>query len=158
MHDINDPLRPHAHDPNPTPPSADPSFDLIIGETTHTLTMTDLQRRPLQTVDDCFIVSTGHGTSGPFSFGGVSLLSLLVDFAQPTLPEQGSVTVLSADSFGTRLTLGELRAATSRPPLLATFIDGRPLRRAEGLVRLIVPNEKDDALRQVKWVARIVLV
>ena len=29
--------------------------------------------------------------------------------------------------------------------------------RAEGLVRLIVPTEKADALKQVKWVAEIVV-
>ncbi len=158
MNDVNDPLRPHAHDPNPTPPSDDPSFMLIMGDTTHALTVDDLQRLPHQTVDDCTIVSTGHGTSGPFSFGGVSLLSLLIDYAQETLPEAGSVEVLSGDGFGTRLTVSELRESTSRPPLLATLIDGRPLHRDEGLVRLIVPNEKDDALRQVKWVASVVLV
>jgi hypothetical protein len=27
--------------------------------------------------------------------------------------------------------------------------------REQGLVRLIVPSEENDALRQVKWVARI---
>ena len=45
-----------------------------------------------------------------------------------------------------------------RPILLAHSIDGRPLTRAEGLVRLIVPAETDEALRQVKWVAEIRLL
>jgi hypothetical protein len=31
------------------------------------------------------------------------------------------------------------------------------LTRAQGLVRLIVPHERDDALRQVKWVTRIIV-
>jgi hypothetical protein len=35
--------------------------------------------------------------------------------------------------------------------------DGQKLTRRQGLVRLIVPREKDDALRQVKWVGRIVI-
>jgi len=34
-------------------------------------------------------------------------------------------------------------------------MDGATLTRAQGLVRLIVPSETDDALRQVKWVGRI---
>jgi hypothetical protein len=38
---------------------------------------------------------------------------------------------------------------------LSYAIDGTPLTRAQGLVRLIVPSETDDALRQVKWVQRI---
>lgn len=157
MQDTSDPLRPHAHDPNPTPPSADPSFTLSISGVTYSLTLAELQQRTLHTLDNCFIVSTGHGTSGPFSFGGAVLLDLLNDYAQGRLPVEGSVAVLSGDGFGTRLTLGELRAAIARPPLLAYLIDSRPLRRSEGLVRLIVPSEKDDALRQVKWVSRVEL-
>ena len=43
-------------------------------------------------------------------------------------------------------------------PLLALEIDGRPLSRAQGLVRLVVPGETDDALRQVKWVSEIRVV
>jgi hypothetical protein len=38
---------------------------------------------------------------------------------------------------------------------LALACDGKPLTRTQGLVRLIVPQEDDDALRQVKWVAGI---
>jgi hypothetical protein len=41
--------------------------------------------------------------------------------------------------------------------LLATARDGIPLTRADGLVRLIDPRETNDALRQVKWVAEIVI-
>jgi hypothetical protein len=48
----------------------------------------------------------------------------------------------------------EAQPVSSEPPiLLATHIDGRPMTRKEGLVRLIVPSERDDALRQVKWVS-----
>lgn len=156
MNNSNDPLLPHAHEPNPTPPSADPSFALSTGRGLYTVSVADLQQRPTHTVDNCFIVSTGHGTSGPFAFGGVPLLDLLSDYAKD-LPADGSVVVFSGDGFGTRLSLDELRAATERPPLLAYLIDGRPLTRNQGLVRLIVPGEQDDALRQVKWVAHIEL-
>jgi hypothetical protein len=68
------------------------------------------------------------------------------------------VEVISADGFGNRVTAGELVAPhPAGPILLADEVDGRPLGRHEGLVRLIVPNEKDDALRQVKWVGRIIV-
>jgi DMSO/TMAO reductase YedYZ molybdopterin-dependent catalytic subunit len=46
----------------------------------------------------------------------------------------------------------------SRPVLLAYMLDGAPLARGQGLVRLIVPSETDDALRQVKWLATITIV
>ncbi|MCB0075748.1 MAG: molybdopterin-dependent oxidoreductase [Caldilineaceae bacterium] len=45
----------------------------------------------------------------------------------------------------------------TRPSLLAITLDGQPLTREQGLVRLIVPTETDDALKQVKWVAEIVV-
>jgi hypothetical protein len=63
------------------------------------------------------------------------------------------VDVLSADGFGNRVVIEELESESGgRPILLATKRDGKPITRAEGLVRLIVPSETDDALRQVKWI------
>ena len=41
------------------------------------------------------------------------------------------------------------------PILLAYAINKQQMTRQQGLVRLIVPSAKDDALRQVKWVGRI---
>jgi hypothetical protein len=41
--------------------------------------------------------------------------------------------------------------------LLALARDGVPLTREQGLVRLVDPRETDDALRQIKWVAQIVI-
>ena len=43
------------------------------------------------------------------------------------------------------------------PILLAHIVNGAAMTRAQGLVRLIVPSEIDDALRQVKWVVRVEL-
>ena len=73
------------------------------------------------------------------------------------ITKTGSVsgTVMSADGFGARVSADELRRETARPILLALAANGRPLSRADGLVRLIVPGETDDALRQVKWVSEI---
>ncbi len=154
---MNDPLRPHSHDPNPAPPSADPAFVLRADEQEWRLTPDVLARLPLLAIPNCTIVSTGHGTSGPFTFGGVSLLVLLRAYARGT--DWTQVEVVSADGFGTRLSRAELESEPAdRCCLLAVSIDGRPMTRDEGLIRLIVPSEKDDALRQVKWVARVTLV
>jgi hypothetical protein len=140
----------HAHDPNPTPPSADPTFVLLAAGSETRLSPEELSAMSQQVVSNCYIVSTGHGTSGPFTFGGVVLSELLNRY------DAGwkAADVISADSFQARITRDEARAP-ARPILLALTIDGRPMRREEGLVRLIVPSETDDALRQVKWVSEI---
>ena len=152
----HDPLRPHAHDPNPESPSPDPAFQLIRPDGSETtITVAELQALPKTMVPNCTIVSTGHGTSGPFEFGGVTLL----DFIRSQLwPGQAwsEVEVISADGFGNRVLAEELhRPDPAGPILLAYELDGQRLSREQGLVRMIVPIEKDDALRQVKWVGQI---
>jgi DMSO/TMAO reductase YedYZ molybdopterin-dependent catalytic subunit len=148
------------------PPPGDGSFVVAIsrpggGLAERVWQVADLRRLPHAQLDDCYIVSTGHGTSGPFRFGGAILADLLGD----VLTAAGGadlwwrhVDLVSADGFGTRLTPGDLAADVQRPPLLAYELNGAPLTRARGLVRLVVPTETDDALRQVKWLARIELV
>jgi DMSO/TMAO reductase YedYZ molybdopterin-dependent catalytic subunit len=129
--------------------------------TSVTITPADLAGLPQQSANDCYIISTGHGTSGPFRFAGVTLSDLLNAYAVTTW---SYADVVSADGFGTRIQRHELNtpsvaaigaAFASRPILLATSCNGAPLTRAQGLVRLIVPHETDDALRQVKWVAHL---
>jgi len=148
----------HAHDPNPAPPSVESAFcvQLPTGKTI-TCDVADLLKMATTTVANCTIVSTGHGTSGPFTFTGVRLR----DFLDAILPaDQGwhTLDVISDDGFGTRLTRLDLaQEPTQHPALLAHKLDGQPLTRAKGLVRLIVPTETDDALRQVKWIAQIVI-
>ena len=152
----NDPLQPHSHEPNPTPPGPDPAFRLVVpGEANWLLTPADLATLPQTAVPDCTIVSTGHGTSGPFTFSGVTLGDLLAAYlAGPWRDAE----ILSADGFGNRVSAEEVQHGNSAPPiLLATHIDGRPMTRREGLVRLIVPAERDDALRQVKWVGEVTI-
>ena len=148
----------HAHDPNPLPPAGDGVFVV------HTLdgrevafTPAALAQLPYTEVAGCLIVSTGHGASGPFTFGGVELTALLahVDGQAARLAIWRQVDVISADGFGTRLLPAQL--VSEGPILLAYRRDGQSLTRAEGLVRLIVPSERDDALRQVKWVAKIAI-
>lgn len=145
-------LPPHSHDPNPTPPGDEPSLILRWAGGETILTPDELAEMPLVSIANCYIVSTGHPMSGPFTFRGVPLPALLEHYVNNTW---GTVDVRSADGFWARLTAAELRAERERPSLLALEVDGRPLTRAQGLVRLIVPGETDDALRQVKWVSEI---
>ncbi len=159
MNDTHDPLRPHKHEPNYEIPAGDGTFTLeIYGRPSVMVTPADLATLPKTEIRDCYIVSTGHGTSGPFRFAGVRLWDLLRAYL-PTDLLWNDVEVLSGDGFGNRLSRAEVESRdTPRPPLLAYERDGRPLSRQDGLVRLIVPSETDDALRQVKWVARVRVV
>jgi hypothetical protein len=153
----HDPLHPHSHDPNPEPPSADPTIALTLPDgRIQSITSQHLQTLPGFSLEDCYIISTGHGTTGPFTFTGTTLHTLIEEHT-PEFPTYDHLEVISGDGFGTRITREELQhpANPNRPILLAWQIDGRPLTRHEGLIRLIVPTETDDALRQVKWIGRI---
>lgn len=148
----------HAHEPNPAPPSAETAFVVQLPHAmSQTWDVSDLYQLATTTVADCYIVSTGHGTSGPFTFAGVRLHDLLTQgFAADQ--HWHTLDIISADGFGTRLTAADLaQEQSNRPSLLAHTLDGQPLTREKGLIRLIVPTETDDALRQVKWVAQIIL-
>lgn len=146
----------HAHDPNLLPPAGDGRFVVCTPQGEElTLSISDLAALPYTEVEECLIVSTGHGTSGPFTFGGASLADLLTHLLREAVghPDRRQVDVISTDGFGTRLAAVDLAAAP--PILLAYRRNGQLLTRDQGLVRLIVPSERDDALRQVKWIARI---
>ena len=145
-------LHGHAHEPNPLPPPGDGAFVVRLpGGEEQVVSPAALAALPQCEVPGCLIVSTGHGASGPFTFGGVRLADLLAQAAG----DWRSVDVVSADGFGTRLLPAHLADEGAGPILLALRCDGAPLTRAGGLVRLIVPSEREDALRQVKWVARV---
>ena len=123
----------------------------------HKITHATLAILPQTTVSNYAIVSTGHGTSGPFAFGGVTLFNLLQSYLS-VVASTCEVEVYSADGFGNRVMGAELQQpSVAGPILLSTHIDGRIMTRQEGAVRLIVPSEKNNALRQVKWVGRIVV-
>lgn len=148
----------HAHDPNPAPPSAETTFVTQLPNGSRmTWNVADLHQLATTVVPDCYIVSTGHGTSGPFTFTGVRLQDFLAHvLGNDTVWHY--LDVISGDGFGTRLTPVDLAQETGqRPALLAHTLNEQPLTRAKGLVRLIVPTETDDALRQVKWVSQIVV-
>jgi DMSO/TMAO reductase YedYZ molybdopterin-dependent catalytic subunit len=154
MSDNHDPLQPHAHEPNPEPPSADPSFELVTPDgRTQTITVSDLEKLPETAVPNCYIVSTGHGTTGPFTFSGVTLQEFVAAYVNDGWSQ---VEVISADGFGNRVFAEELAQPNAAGPIILAYkVDGRPLTRQEGVVRMIVPSERDDALRQVKWVGKV---
>lgn len=155
--DTADPLQPHSHDPNPAPPSADSTIELVLPNGRfYPITIHDLKQLPTVSVSNCYIVSTGHGTSGPFTFTGATLL----DFVRHYCDEPWcQVEVVSADGFGNRVLAEELHQPDPAGPILLAYeMDGQPLSRQEGLVRMIVPSERDDALRQVKWVGLMKVV
>jgi hypothetical protein len=150
-------LHPHVHEPNPAPPNTDTTICLSRSDNTQVeIAPADLAGLPQQSAADCYIVSTGHGTSGPFRFEGVTPATL---FSAYGIANWRYADVVSADGFGTRIHAGEVHGksapTSTRPILFALTCNGKPLTRQEGLVRLVVPHENDDALRQVKWVARI---
>jgi len=152
-----DPLQPHSHEPNPAPPTDDPTFKLVLPNgLCHAITLHDLQLLPKVSVANCYIVSTGHGTSGPFTFTGTTLLAFINHYwAEPWLQTE----VVSADGFGNRVLAEELHQPDPAGPILLAYeMDGQLLNREQGLVRMIVPSERDDALRQVKWVGQVKLI
>ena len=148
-------LQPHAHDSNPTPPDDDASLEIVLPDARRRVTVEALRALPGHTLPRAVIASTGHPASGPFDLSGVTLKTLLAAYAPG---DWSAALVISGDGFGTRVLAEEWLGESERPILLAHTVDGRPLTRAAGLVRLIVPSEMDEAMRQIKWVAEIRLV
>jgi hypothetical protein len=138
-----DPLQPHTHEPNPKPPSADPAFIWVdLSGREIVIKVDDLAKLPHTALSNCYIVSTGHGTSGPFTFSGVSLLDL-VRSQLPPATCWTQLEVVSADGFGNRISAAELLHPhpADRPIILSTMLDGQKMTREQGLVRLIVPSD-----------------
>lgn len=154
----------HAHEPNLQIPAGEGDFAVFTPAGDRRIfSLADLTALPYTSVPNCMIVSTGHGVSGPFTFGGVRLVHLLADVLAGASGAWRYIDLVSVDGFGTRLTPADLAGTESaagagdRPVLLAYMLDGARLTREQGLVRLIVPSETDDALRQVKWLATITI-
>lgn len=147
------------HDPNPNPPSRNARFTLsIVNTQTVVITVSDLLELPRTTVHECLIVSTGHGTSGPFTFSGVALRDLVAAYVHGTV-EWSHIEVVSGDGFSSRIVKQEIeKTKGEKSILIADSINSRSMTRDEGLVRLIVPEETEDALRQVKWIEMISVV
>lgn len=150
---MNDPLQPHAHDNNEHPP--DERLDIVVTRpdgSQFTLTPEQLAAYPPAVVPD-YEYTTDHGQHGPYRLTGVALLELI---QQEIRQDWTQVEVISADGFGNRIFRPELEnPVTAGPILLCIASNNRPLRRAEGAIRLVVPSETDNALRQIKWVREI---
>jgi len=155
-HNHPDPLNPESREPNFIPPTADPSFYLYLPSGVEKqINTSDLQDYPRAFVPDCYIVSTGHGTSGPFLFSGVALFDLIEDNIDSGA-NWNQLEVISADGFGTRIAYQELvDNDPAGPVIIADTRDDISMTRNQGLFRLIVPSERDDAIRQVKWISKI---
>lgn len=142
----HDTLRPHSHSNNTTPPDDNTDISLLLpaGEV-KTLTLEALQQYPATHFAYSYV--TDHGTHGPYQLTGVRLLDLLdgVSWAQ--------LEVISADGFGNRILREELGA--DNLVMLYYASNGELLSRQNGLVRLVVPSETDNALRQIKWVREV---
>lgn len=150
---MNDPLQPHSHDNNESPP--DNNLDLVLTRPDGSITeipAATLDNYP-QAVIPQYEYTTDHGKHGPYRLTGVALYDLI---QQEVATDWQEVEVLSADGFGNRVFRSELEQPVAAGPiLLCTHSDGRPLGRAEGAIRLVVPSETDNALRQIKWVHEI---
>lgn len=151
----HDPLQPHSHDNNETPPSDDTTITLTLPDgVQHRLALADMATLPQSALPN-HTLQTDHGAHGPYTFSGVALRDLVAAFWSGDFAE---IEVISADGYGNRVFSAELATPTAAPMLLCTHSNGQPLGRQFGLVRLIVPSETDNALRQIKWVATIRVV
>ena len=89
----------HAHEPNPLPPPGDGAFVVRLpGGEEQVVAAAALAALPQCEVPGCLIVSTGHGASGPFTFGGVRLAEIALESqrAADLAAEQRSQAELAA--------------------------------------------------------------
>lgn len=151
----HDPLQPHSHDNNPEPPYIDPTMILMGPDGRQkTISLADLMADYEQTTIPAYTYMTDHGMHGPYKLEGVGLMDL-INQELGAAAEWHEVEVISADEFGNRLYRHELVPADFPPVLLCHRSNNDQLRRIQGLVRLVVPSETDNALRQIKWVREI---
>ena len=149
----HDPLRPHSHDNNVIIPDDPVTLLLTIGDLTlHEISLEALARYPQSSL--IYRYTTDHGPQGPYTLSGVALEDIIPAGFTESLHE---VEAISADGFGNRIDSAEIFDRDKRI-LLCTHSDGEPLSRQHGLIRLVVPSETDNALRQIKWVKTIRLV
>ena len=141
-------LRPEAHHNNTDVPDADETLYLTWSEGKLELTLATLKTYPQTEYE--YSYTTDHGDHGPHLLQGVSLRDLVT---KEVAGDWLELKVLSADGFGNRLSRYEVFA--DKPPMLYYLTDGEPLSRQQGLVRLVVPSETDNALRQIKWVREV---
>ena len=149
-----DPLRPHSHANNALIPDADTTIFLnVLNQEIIEISLEYLQSDYQTSVLESYTYQTDHGRHGPYRLEGVRLIDLIGKYVSQG-SEWNQVEVLSADGFGNRIYKTEILEA-SEAILLCFRSNGGALERQYGLVRLVVPFETDNALRQVKWVRTI---
>ncbi len=149
---MNDPLKPHKHSNNTTAPEG--NINIILHKTDGSsveLSLEQLQMNYPTSIIPAYTYVTDHGVHGPYKLEGVSLKDLVSKEVKTAWSE---LEVLSADGFGNRLSKEEV-LAEGDPIMLYFKTDGELLAKQHGLLRLVVPSETDNALRQIKWVKTI---
>jgi len=149
---MSDPLKPHKHSNNTTAPKG--NTNITINKTNGSsldLSLEQLKTNYPQSVIPAYTYVTDHGVHGPYRLEGVSLKDLIT---QENKNDWSEVEVLSADGFGNRISKEEILVETD-PIMLYYKSNDKMLERKHGLVRLVVPTEIDNALRQIKWVKTI---
>lgn len=143
----------HSHNNNTRPPS-DNNTDIILSTslTQRLLTIDNLYRYPQTIINYSYV--TDHGIHGPYQLEGVALYDLITSNERQATSH---IDVISADGYQNQITIDEVTATMDNPIMLCLTTDGQPLSIAHGLIRLVVPSEKSDALRQIKWVRQIQL-
>lgn len=153
---MNDPFQPHSHDNNPLPPDDDTTIQVILfGAPPLQITLSQLKNEFPQAIIPAYQYTTDHGVHGPYRLRGVALGSLIARFIDAN-QSWHEAEVVSADGFGNRVYAEEADPNLPGDPILLCYASNdTDLPRAHGLVRLVVPSEIDNALRQIKWVREI---
>lgn len=141
---------PKKHHNNTTIPETSASIYLALVAEETKLSLDDLKKNYPQSVIEAYTYVTNHGTFGPYRLEGVSLLDLIPE----SLTDWSEIKVIGADGFSNTLTRAELSEA-KEPAMLYYLRDGQALEPQHGPIRLVVPTETDNAIRQIKWVQRV---
>jgi DMSO/TMAO reductase YedYZ molybdopterin-dependent catalytic subunit len=141
---------PKKHHNNTTIPETNSDIYLELATKESKLSLEDLMTKYPQSVIEAYTYVTNHGVHGPYRLEGVSLLDLIPEM----FAAWSSVEVISADGFANTLSKAELLAA-KEPAMLYYLSDGKSLEPKHGPIRLVVPSETNNAIRQIKWVKRI---
>ena len=145
-----------------TPEATADAITIIGGaESPVTLTVTDLQAMPTETVD---VTYTASGEPQEHSFTGTPLLGVLESVGLPWDEEARNpwlghiVLVTATDGYQVAFGGGELDPEFGNQPIyLAWEMDGAPLPAEDGAVRIVVPGDTKGG-RYVSLVESIELI
>lgn len=151
----DDPWEPTQHHNNTLAPTGDDGIKICLPDGRQvTWGLDDLRRLPL-TVLPAHYFSTDHGRHGPYRLEGAALRDVV---AALWVGEWSEVLIESADGYGNRVRCAEVGDSAEFAPILLCYAsNGQTLTSAQGYMRLVVPSETDNALRQIKWVRRLTL-